>query len=157
MHTTRSLSFVLLCCLWVLGRPALAQSRIVVHKCTDAAGQTSFQQQPCPQRSSAERLEVDGDIDPALAQAARERAAANAPTPKPAATLATQDNPDPAQTRPEPRRPPPCPPTRENPGRIAVGNDPMSLAIARLQYNELPSETALKNSGRWPRGCVRSN
>lgn len=141
----------LLSCALLLTTTA-ATARVVVHKCVDAEGRTSFQQQACPPRSKASTLSVEGDIDPAVAAAARERAAQDAPAPKVAAT------PPPAATAP-PAPPPPtprCPATRENPGRIPVaGTDPWSMAVARSIYNDLPSETTLKNSGRWPRNCVR--
>jgi hypothetical protein len=132
---------------------ASAQSRVVVHKCTDADGKLSFQQQPCPPRSQASRLAVEGDIDPAVAQAARERAAANAP--KVSGVRDLTELPQTQSPRPT-QRPVRCPATRENPGVInVVGTDPWSMAVARSIYNELPSETTLKNSGRWPKDCVR--
>lgn len=134
---------------------AAAQSRVTVHKCVDANGKLSFQQQPCPPRSQAQTLAVQGDIDPAIAQAARDRAAADAPK---AAAPPTNEQVTvaPAQAPRAPPRPVRCPATRENPGVInVVGTDPWSMAVARTIYNELPSETTLKNSGRWPEGCVR--
>ena len=41
--------------------PLHAQSRIAVFKCTGADGKLSYQQKPCPPRSDAAVVTVEGD------------------------------------------------------------------------------------------------
>lgn len=127
---------------------------VAVHKCVGKDGRLVFQQTPCPPGQRSEVLAVEGDIDPARKAAADAIAAANAPAP----IVEAPSAPPPARNpRPAPvaKKRVVCPPTRENPGRIpvVVTNDPITLAIARDYYRNLPSKTTLKNNGDWPDEC----
>ena len=152
-------TLMMACAINLIGASAGARAaadRITVHRCTASDGGISYQQQPCPANATAQPLQVDAEVSATRrAQAAATAAAVAAAVrqdPPDRLASAPVDPPPPAAPKPRVR----CPRTRENPGPIGVsGTDAWSLAIARSIYEELPSETWLKNTGRWPRDCAR--
>jgi hypothetical protein len=141
--------------LWLLLMllPMVGEARVRAHKCTDARGQVSYQQQPCPAGQQARVLEVEGEIDAARLAEAQARNAADAPAARPAAAREAAVAAAPPPVAP-PTRKVKCPATQENPGGApALGTDPMAMAINRDWYSRLPSRTTLKNAGRWPAEC----
>lgn len=134
--------------------PALLQAgQVTIFECRDAQGAKVYQQTPCPEKlvkthnyrgdspeniAAAQRLAAQLSAEQRARDAYAElqrRALASAPPPPP----------------PQPEAKVPCPPTRQNPRSKAIWTDDPGLA--RAIYRELPSETTLKNTGRWPSGC----
>lgn len=141
--------------LWVVlsSGLAVAGARVQAHKCMDAQGRIRYQQQACQPNERAELLQVEGEIDPQRKREAEARMAANAPAASPPVTAAPVAPAPPVAAAQAPPRVV-CPPTQEKPGGApARGTDPWAMAINRDWYARLPSRTALKNAGRWPKGC----
>lgn len=152
---------VMLALAWSPGSRAGA---IGVHKCTDAAGKVSYQQQPCAAQQRADVVVVEGEIDPERKAEADAIAHANAVEREPEIAEVQQ----PLQTLPrqvtskkEGEKPVPCPPTRENPPKIVRAKVEGSrflpdgtIVYLSPRLPEFPSRTYLKGAGRWPKGCV---
>lgn len=124
---------------------------VTIFECKTASGVT-YQQTPCPEKAKTVARTYNGDSEQNAAAA--QRLAEDLKAAEQAQADAAE------QARNQPRVEPPraaaqskpvCPPTRENPGTPSVIYD--DPARAYEQYRALPSETYLRNAGRWPEGC----
>lgn len=134
----------------VLAAPSLLNAApVTIFECKTASGVT-YQQVPCPEAAKTVARTYNGDSAQNAAAAQRLAEELQAALQADAAEQARN------QPRIEPPRKtaqskPICPPTRENPGTPSVIYD--DPARAYEQYRALPSETYLRNAGRWPEGC----
>jgi hypothetical protein len=169
------------CAVLVLIGLADAQAGAIgVHKCTDASGRVSYQQQACAATQRADVVVVEGEIDPSRKAAADAIARANRPSPAPLSDAEWQElarqrglpwpdaSPAPAPTPVAPKKVR-CPDTYDkyfsepNTAPI-IGYETVWLGTREekrpiygtpqnQKFRGLPSKTYLKNAGRWPEGC----
>lgn len=144
--------FKYFCLSCMLAAPSLlVAAPVTIFECKAASGVT-YQQTPCPEEAKTVARTYNGDTEQNAAAAQRLaeelRAAEQA---RMSEQEQAREQPSVEPPRETAQRKPVCPPTRENPGTPSIiYKDP---ARAYEQYRALPSETYLRNAGRWPEGC----